>query len=70
MFFTEILTLLLELLRKGRFDDVFYVGFPHLSERKSILKIYLKNDLWLSLSNEELGFSHLLSAIEHIVSLR
>lgn len=31
-----------ELLRKGRFDDVFYVGFPYLAERKAILSIHLK----------------------------
>lgn len=31
-----------ELLRKGRFDEVFYVGFPHISERKSILQIQLQ----------------------------
>lgn len=31
-----------ELLRKGRFDEVFYVGFPHISERKSILHIQLQ----------------------------
>ncbi len=34
-----------ELLRKGRFDEVFYVGFPHISERKSILQIQLQ-DTW------------------------
>lgn len=41
-----------ELLRKGRFDDVFYVGFPHISERMSILSIHLK-DLWQSLNDDE-----------------
>ncbi|MBR8655818.1 AAA family ATPase [Achromobacter sp. Marseille-Q0513] len=33
-----------ELLRKGRFDDVFYVGFPNAGERGEILNIYLKKD--------------------------
>lgn len=41
-----------ELLRKGRFDEVFYVGFPHVEERKAILGIHLK-DLWPSLSDAE-----------------
>lgn len=91
-----------ELLRKGRFDDVFYVGFPHISERMSILSIHLK-DVWQDLSAEEqrqlavkcrdfagadirnavteareeaflsgqeMGFPHLLAAIEHTVPLR
>ncbi len=91
-----------ELLRKGRFDDVFYVGFPHISERMSILSIHLK-DMWQDLSAEEqrqlavkcrdfagadirnavteareeaflsgqeMGFPHLLAAIEHTVPLR
>ncbi len=30
-----------ELLRKGRFDDIFYVGFPSSSERQAILGIHL-----------------------------
>lgn len=31
-----------ELLRKGRFDEVFYVGFPNAAERGAILDIHLK----------------------------
>ncbi|MGX2951293.1 AAA family ATPase, partial [Ursidibacter sp. B-7004-1] len=31
-----------ELLRKGRFDEIFYVGFPNQAERKKILEIHLK----------------------------
>lgn len=30
-----------ELLRKGRFDEIFYVGFPNNKERKQILAIHL-----------------------------
>lgn len=30
-----------ELLRKGRFDEIFYVGFPNQTERKKILEIHL-----------------------------
>ena len=41
-----------ELLRKGRFDDVFYVGFPYLAERKAILSIHLKAT-WQTLSAEQ-----------------
>ncbi|WP_245797034.1 AAA family ATPase [Haemophilus paracuniculus] len=31
-----------ELLRKGRFDEIFYVGFPNTKERRQILEIHLK----------------------------
>jgi SpoVK/Ycf46/Vps4 family AAA+-type ATPase len=31
-----------ELLRKGRFDDIFFIDLPTLSERKHILAIHLK----------------------------
>lgn len=31
-----------ELLRKGRFDEVFYVGFPNATERGKIFDIHLK----------------------------
>ncbi|MEE1920681.1 AAA family ATPase [Pseudomonas sp. 148P] len=41
-----------ELLRKGRFDEVFYVGFPNGSERGAILDIHLKGDA-LELKPEE-----------------
>lgn len=30
-----------ELLRKGRFDEIFYVGFPNAEERAQILRIHL-----------------------------
>lgn len=30
-----------ELLRKGRFDEIFYVGFPDTEERRDILNIHL-----------------------------
>ncbi|KAE9784860.1 AAA family ATPase, partial [Escherichia coli] len=33
-----------ELLRKGRFDEVFYVGFPNGVERAAILDIHLKGE--------------------------
>lgn len=31
-----------ELLRKGRFDEIFYVGLPQRSERKKIFEIHIK----------------------------
>jgi len=31
-----------ELLRKGRFDEIFYVDFPNLKEREGIFAIHLK----------------------------
>jgi SpoVK/Ycf46/Vps4 family AAA+-type ATPase len=34
-----------ELLRRGRFDEIFYVGFPNIYERKAIFKIHLDKAL-------------------------
>lgn len=31
-----------ELLRKGRFDEIFYVGLPKLAERKKIFEIHIR----------------------------
>lgn len=31
-----------ELLRKGRFDEIFYVDFPNKAERENIFSIHLK----------------------------
>jgi SpoVK/Ycf46/Vps4 family AAA+-type ATPase len=31
-----------ELLRKGRFDEIFYVDFPNESERKAIFEVHLR----------------------------
>ena len=31
-----------ELLRKGRFDEIFYVGLPNLEERKKILGVHIR----------------------------
>ena len=41
-----------ELLRKGRFDEVFYVGFPNAKERSAILGIHLKAD-WQGLTEQQ-----------------
>jgi SpoVK/Ycf46/Vps4 family AAA+-type ATPase len=32
-----------ELLRKGRFDELFFVDFPNKEERKQIFKVHIKN---------------------------
>ena len=34
-----------ELLRKGRFDEIFFVDIPTLSERKEIFKVHLQKRL-------------------------
>lgn len=39
-----------ELLRKGRFDDIFYVDLPDLEERKSIIDIHIKKRRPLDIS--------------------
>jgi SpoVK/Ycf46/Vps4 family AAA+-type ATPase len=31
-----------ELLRKGRFDEIFYVDFPNDAERKAIFEVHLR----------------------------
>lgn len=41
-----------ELLRKGRFDEVFYVGFPNAKERSAILGIHLKDD-WRHFTDQQ-----------------
>lgn len=45
----DILKLPPELLRKGRFDEIFYIGLPKLDERKRIFEIHIRkrrpNDL-------------------------
>ena len=30
-----------EILRKGRFDEIFFIGLPNFEEKKSILKVHL-----------------------------
>ena len=53
-----------ELLRKGRFDEIFFVDLPNYEDRKSIFSIHLKkkgqnpNDYSLDrLANDSLGFN-------------
>jgi SpoVK/Ycf46/Vps4 family AAA+-type ATPase len=35
-----------EMLRKGRFDEIFFVDFPHRKEREEIFKIHVKKALF------------------------
>lgn len=53
-----------ELLRRGRFDELFFVDLPNYYERKSIFEIHLKRRGWKTekfdiekLSNDTEGFS-------------
>ena len=39
----DITSLPPELLRKGRFDEVFRVDFPDETEREAILRVHLEN---------------------------
>lgn len=62
-----------ELLRKGRFDEIFFVDLPNEDERKDIFKIHLKKkrreiknfDL-KSLSQKSIGFSG--AEIEEVIN--
>lgn len=41
-----------ELLRRGRFDELFFVDLPTASEREEIIKIYIEKGLKRTASNE------------------
>lgn len=43
-----------ELMRKGRFDEIFYVGLPEKEERKKIFEIHLKKRRRSDLGNIDL----------------
>lgn len=43
-----------EFMRKGRFDEVYFVDFPNIEERKSILKAKLKRYGFLGSKNKSL----------------
>lgn len=50
-----------EFLRKGRFDELFYVDFPNIDERRKILEIHLrKRKKW----NKDLDISSIAKATE------
>ncbi len=55
-----------ELVRKGRFDEIFFVDLPNKNERKELLKLYAKKYL-----NVELGeafVNHLIEITEGFAS--
>ncbi len=51
----------LEFLRKGRFDELFYVDFPNVDERRKIIEIHLKKrGKW----NREINITNLVKSTE------
>lgn len=50
-----------ELMRKGRFDEIFATGFPDFEDRKEILKIHLRRRGWDISSIEEDNLNVLIS---------
>ena len=55
----DITKLPLELLRKGRFDEIFYVGLPNKEEREKIFNIHIKKRRPQDLKN--IGVKELVS---------
>ncbi|BFH65757.1 AAA family ATPase [Paenibacillus azoreducens] len=51
-----------ELLRRGRFDELFFVDLPTASEREEIIKIYIEKGLKRTISNDLL--QHLVRVSE------
>ncbi len=49
-----------ELLRKGRFDEMFFVDLPNTQERAEIIKLYLKK--YLNVQVNEEAIKHLVNA--------
>ncbi len=41
-----------ELIRKGRFDEIFFVDLPNAQERRDIINLYLKNYLRVTIGDE------------------
>ena len=51
-----------ELMRKGRFDEIFYVDFPLDTERKEIFKLHLEKRKRL---NDQINLDDLVNKTEH-----
>lgn len=51
-----------ELLRRGRFDELFFVDLPSLEERKAIIELYIARNLLKAPSDE--GWKSILSLAE------
>nr|YP_010988204.1 hypothetical protein UYM82_pgp175 [Rhodochorton tenue]WOK79372.1 hypothetical protein [Rhodochorton tenue] len=57
-----------EIIRKGRFDEIFFIGLPSIKERNMIFQVHLKNlrpKTWHRYNTECLAkYSHLFSGAE------
>ncbi len=51
----EVTSLPAELLRKGRFDEIFFIDLPTPNERKDIINLYLKKYLNVAISDNLLN---------------
>ena len=64
----NITTLPPEIIRKGRFDEIFFLDLPSLSERNTIFKVHLKQfrpKTWHRYDTQSLAkYSHLFSGAE------
>nr|YP_009455768.1 hypothetical protein [Dictyopteris divaricata]YP_010205274.1 hypothetical protein LK366_pgp117 [Grateloupia livida]AQZ24985.1 hypothetical protein [Dictyopteris divaricata]UAV85843.1 hypothetical protein [Grateloupia livida] len=64
----DIHCLPVEILRKGRFDEIFFLGIPDLRERHTIFEVHLKRfrpDTWYKFDIQKLGLnSHRFSGAE------
>lgn len=64
----DIHSLPVEILRKGRFDEIFFLGIPNLEERHTIFEVHLKRfrpDTWYKYDIRKLGLnSHRFSGAE------
>jgi len=55
-----------ELIRKGRFDEIFFVDLPNQNERAELLKLYAEKYLQVEIGNELLN--HLINITEGFAS--
>lgn len=53
-----------ELLRRGRFDELFFVDLPTADERKDILSLYFKKYLHLDFASNEAFAEHIVKITE------
>nr|YP_011006210.1 hypothetical protein V2485_pgp043 [Dictyotopsis propagulifera]WAM63214.1 hypothetical protein [Dictyotopsis propagulifera] len=64
----DLHSLPIEILRKGRFDEIFFLGIPSLEERYRIFELHLKRfrpDTWYKYDIQKLGInSHRFSGAE------
>lgn len=53
-----------ELLRKGRFDEIFYVDLPNQMEREEILRIHMKKHRPQDCENDQIDFGQLAAKMD------